>query len=121
MARKMSEYRRAYLRFQVSETRRKLKKKAIEYKGGKCEICGYDKCVNSMAFHHVDPSQKDFAISGDYKSFDRIKSELDKTRLLCHNCHGELHDSENQKKLEVDRAAFEKMVTDHKINKHISS
>jgi len=115
----MSEYRRAYLKFQVSETRRKLKIKAIEYKGGKCENCGYDKCVNSMAFHHIDPSQKEFTISGDYKSFERIKPELDKTKLLCHNCHGELHDAENQKKLEVDRVAFEQMVREHRSTKSI--
>jgi hypothetical protein len=74
-----------------------------------------------MAFHHIDPSQKDFAIaSGDYKSFARIKTELDKTRLLCHNCHGELHEAENQKKLEVDRAALEEMVRNQQTHSRIA-
>jgi len=115
-----SEYRKKSVIFRVTEARRKLKRQAVEYKGGKCEICGYDKCVNSMVFHHTDPTQKDFAISGDYKSFERIKSELDKTRLLCANCHGEIHDAENQKKLEINRAAFEYMVREHRSVKNIS-
>lgn len=29
---------------------------AIEYKGGKCESCGYDKCPDVLEFHHLDPS-----------------------------------------------------------------
>lgn len=29
---------------------------AIAYKGGKCQICGYDKCVGALEFHHLDPT-----------------------------------------------------------------
>ena len=31
-------------------------------KGGKCEICGYDKNLAALDFHHLDPNQKDFEI-----------------------------------------------------------
>ena len=74
------------------EKRRLVKLKAIEYLGGKCILCGYDKCQGALEFHHKDPSQKD----PDYHSFktifnERLKIELDKCILLCSNCHRELH------------------------------
>jgi hypothetical protein len=36
--------------------------KAIEYKGGKCEICGYNKCIRSLCFHHKNPLEKNFLL-----------------------------------------------------------
>lgn len=50
----------------TQKRRNNLKIKAIEYKGGKCEICGYDKCVDALDFHHLDPSEKEFRISDGY-------------------------------------------------------
>jgi hypothetical protein len=81
--------------YKIVKTRRaKLKEFAVQYKGGKCIICSYDKCHRSMGFHHLDPTKKDFGIST--KSFHRSKAalilELDKCVLLCANCHGEVHD-----------------------------
>lgn len=66
---------------------------AVDYKGGNCSICGYANCIGSLQFHHLDPSEKDFNIShdGHTKSWDKIKTELDKCILVCANCHGELH------------------------------
>jgi hypothetical protein len=34
----------------------KTKLKAVEYKGGKCIICGYNKSIRALQFHHLDPS-----------------------------------------------------------------
>lgn len=76
----------------VKTFRHRKKDKAIEYKGGKCCVCGYQKCRRNLSFHHLDPSQKDFAISSKTSwGFDKIKAELDKCILVCHNCHGEIH------------------------------
>ena len=77
----------------VQRRREKLKKLSIEYKGGKCQHCGYNKCDAAMEFHHTDPTQKDFGIAqrGHTRSFERIKIELDKCILLCSNCHREEH------------------------------
>jgi 5-methylcytosine-specific restriction endonuclease McrA len=72
--------------------RKRIKIKLIEYKGGKCEICGYDKCVRALQFHHKNPLEKDFSISGRSLSFDRLKIEVDKCMLVCSNCHCEIHD-----------------------------
>ena len=38
----------------------KMKLKAIEYKGGKCERCGYDKNKDVLEFHHKNPQKKSF-------------------------------------------------------------
>jgi predicted HNH restriction endonuclease len=71
---------------------RDRKKQAIEYKGGKCELCGYSKCQDAFDFHHTDPEQKEFNLSaGKFTSFNKFKSELDKCMLLCANCHREIH------------------------------
>ena len=80
--------------------RNEVKKKLVEYKGGKCQLCGYDKCIAALDFHHLDPEQKDFTISGGTKSFEHLKSEVDKCILVCANCHREIHANLNKEKAE---------------------
>ncbi|AEQ34205.1 HNH endonuclease [Bacillus phage Bastille] len=64
---------------------------AIEYKGGQCAVCGYDRCRWALEFHHVNPEDKEFGISdGNTRSWDKVKAELDKCVLLCANCHREV-------------------------------
>lgn len=67
---------------------------AVNYKGGKCEICGYNTSLKALEFHHKDPEQKEFSIS-KYRYIKIIdgdfKQELDKCLLLCANCHREEH------------------------------
>lgn len=75
----------------TSMYRRGIKAQAVKYKGGRCEICGYDKCMDALDFHHLSPKEKDFNISGGTKSFESIKPELDKCILVCANCHREIH------------------------------
>lgn len=66
---------------------------AVEYKGGRCENCGYDRCLGALEFHHLDPTKKDFNISskGYTRSWERVREELDKCVMLCANCHREIH------------------------------
>lgn len=71
--------------------RQRTKLKALNYLGGKCMICGYDKCVGALHFHHKNPEEKDFNISSKSVSWDKIQKELDKCILVCANCHSELH------------------------------
>jgi hypothetical protein len=76
------------------QRRQKLKIKCVQYLGGKCTLCPYDRCIGALDFHHKDPSQKIFKIAkgicGEY-SWARLKAELDKCILLCSNCHREQH------------------------------
>ncbi len=65
---------------------------AVDYKGGKCSKCGYDKCVGALEFHHLDPSEKEAHWQKmRLWSKSRLLKELDKCILLCANCHREIH------------------------------
>ena len=85
--------RREYIIQAVQKRRKKIRKLAAEYKGGKCQQCGYDRCLEALDFHHIDPTKKDFAISskGYTRSWEKVKNELDKCIMLCANCHREIH------------------------------
>lgn len=58
----------------------------------KCSSCGEDRhwC---LAFHHVDPKQKESTVSKivGLNSRKRLQEEIDKCIVLCHNCHADLH------------------------------
>ncbi len=72
--------------------RRSMKLQAIKLLGGKCSICGYDKCMDALEFHHEDPSVKEFKLgSGNTMSWKSYKSEALKCILVCSNCHKEIH------------------------------
>ena len=69
------------------------KQKLVDYKGGKCESCGYDRCVAALDFHHLDPKEKEFTIgSNKGKSWEALKVEVDKCAMVCSNCHREIHE-----------------------------
>lgn len=70
-----------------------MRKKAIEYKGGRCEICGYSKCPEALEFHYADSSLKDFGVSekGHTRSWEKVREEIEKCVLVCANCHREIH------------------------------
>lgn len=76
----------------VIEWRRRTKIKLVEYKGGECKCCGYNKSIKALEFHHLDPMNKDFTISGKSWSFERLKNEVDKCILVCNRCHVEIHE-----------------------------
>lgn len=78
----------------VKVWRKKTKENIVESLGGKCCICGYNKCLNSLHFHHLVPTEKEFQLGqarGNPISWDKIIKEVKKCALLCSNCHGELH------------------------------
>ena len=66
---------------------------AVEYKGGRCKTCGYDRCIDALEFHHINLSKKEFGISekGYTRSWKKVMEELDKCIMVCANCHRELH------------------------------
>lgn len=57
----------------------------------KCERCGYDKHPAALDFHHKDPLQKEFNISGRFvcslKNKEKIMKEIEKCEVICSNCH----------------------------------
>ena|SRR6187551_1173148 len=74
----------------VTKRRRKVKRLLIEAAGGKCQVCGYDKCDAALQFHHRNPEEKSFAISAkQFIALEKGLEEIKKCDLLCANCHAE--------------------------------
>lgn len=75
----------------------KVRRRLIDEKGGKCEHCSITGVNRIFAFHHRDPTTKLFQIDNRVCNgyhIDRLKAEVDKCLLLCHNCHSEHHNPE---------------------------
>lgn len=85
--------------------RYELKEKAIEYKGRVCSRCGGTFDSVCMDFHHTDYTQKDFNLSVMFtlKTWNAVKKELDKTILVCSNCHRIIHKEEKYTHLKDKR------------------
>jgi 5-methylcytosine-specific restriction endonuclease McrA len=76
----------------VLDWRRRARLKLIAEAGGCCRLCGYDRYVGALHFHHLDPLTKEFGISGRgfTRSIRKMREEASKCVLLCSNCHAEV-------------------------------
>lgn len=86
----------------------KRKLELIEYKGGKCEICGYNKNLSALEFHHINSKDKSFSMDGRLlanKKMEDLITEANKCMLLCSNCHKEIHHENHE--LEVVKLLIE--------------
>jgi hypothetical protein len=75
-------------------SRQDSKRAFVNSFGGKCEICGYDVCIQALVFHHLDPKEKEFNISryvGNKRVTYELLRELSRVCLLCCRCHAEVH------------------------------
>jgi hypothetical protein len=78
----------------TARRKEKLRKWYQEYKNTqRCKICG-EICRVCLDFHHIDPLQKDIAVSqmieNGYSKL-RIEKEISKCVVLCRNCHAKFH------------------------------
>lgn len=75
----------------VTAARQKRKQELVYIMGGKCVLCGYDKCIAALEFHHIDKSQKERQLSsGNCHSWEEDVQEVKKCALVCSNCHKEI-------------------------------
>jgi transposase len=76
----------------VVRRRRRVKEILVQEAGGRCRLCGYDRCVAALEFHHLDPAAKEFGVAqnGMARSIERLRAEVRKCLLLCSNCHAEV-------------------------------
>lgn len=75
----------------------KRKKEFVNKCGGACSICGYNKNLSVLSFHHTDPSVKEFQLSTremSNHSIEVLTKEFEKCVLVCANCHLEIHHPE---------------------------
>lgn len=75
----------------VMRCQRRKKLQAVEAFGGKCQICGYDKCIAALDFHHLENKEEKPSYVILRWSWERAKKELEKCILVCSNCHREIH------------------------------
>lgn len=74
--------------------RKRSKSKMVAAMGGKCQICGYDKCEEALEFHHINPNEKEFSfgkLRANPQGVNTLIEELKKCIMLCSNCHKEVH------------------------------
>lgn len=76
----------------VQRRRETVKENLAAERGGKCAICGYNRYIGALQFHHVDRKTKMFGISGKgiTRAIERSREEARKCVLLCANCHAEV-------------------------------
>lgn len=75
----------------VTRRHQKMRKTLVAEAGGACVLCGYDRCLFSLHFHHVDPAAKSFQMTVAIgRSLATFRAEAKKCVLLCANCHGEV-------------------------------
>lgn len=81
--------------YETLQKSRNLRKEEMVYvMGDKCQLCGYNKCIKALEFHHIDPKEKDFTFNkAKSKSWEVTNLELQKCILVCANCHREIHDN----------------------------
>lgn len=75
----------------ILEERKKI---LIERYGSECQMCGYNKFIAALEFHHKNPNEKECDIRICLKKnldLESFFSELDKCILVCSNCHREIH------------------------------
>jgi transposase len=76
----------------VAARRRRVKERLVAAAGGSCVLCGYDRSAAALHFHHLDPTEKAFAIAGRGvgRSLAMASAEAHKCVLLCATCHAEV-------------------------------
>lgn len=75
----------------VTAARQKRKQELVYIMGGKCSLCGYNRCIAALEFHHIDKSQKERGLSsGNCHSWEDDVKEVKKCALVCSNCHKEI-------------------------------
>lgn len=82
---------RRCMREAVTRRHREIRSILVAEAGGRCAVCGYDRCGLNLHFHHVDRSLKSFDMStGRGKGLASYREEARKCVLVCANCHGEI-------------------------------
>jgi transposase-like protein len=76
----------------VARRRRRLKEILVAEAGGACSMCGYDRHIGALQFHHRPGEVKEFGVAnrGFTRSLEAVRAEAAKCVLLCANCHSEV-------------------------------
>lgn len=79
-----------FARRKGAEARARRKERLTEYlREHPCHVCGEQDTL-VLEFHHVNPSQRSFTITGSH-AWSRTLEEIKKCVVLCANCHLRVH------------------------------
>lgn len=72
---------------------RQTKLRAIDYKGGSCQMCGYNACAAALEFYYVagDTDSHSPINNKQSRKWNIVREKLDRCILVCSNCHREIH------------------------------
>lgn len=101
----------------VKKWREKTKSRLVEAFDGKCGICGYNKCIDVLEFHHIDSTTKEFglgSVRGNIVSWNKIVTEVRKCVMLCSNCHKEVHSNRCNTQLPKNIVRFNERFVEYK-------
>jgi hypothetical protein len=86
------KYKNICVSCRMTEIRKDKKQILVDYLGGECIVCCYNKCNQVLQFHHINPEEKLFGLSNSgTKKIEVLIAEADKCLLVCGNCHSEIH------------------------------
>lgn len=103
----------------VIDYRKRRKLNLVKLSGEKCNVCGYNKCINALEFHHINPEEKEFGLgNGNCRKLETDLKELKKCILVCANCHREIeagyYTKEELYKIRIYDEEFEKILIKEK-------
>lgn len=82
----------------VTEFRKRRKINLVKIAGCKCALCGYDRAISALEFHHINEEEKSYQLSsGNCHKIEEDITELRKCILVCANCHREIHSGVHSK------------------------
>ena len=82
------------LRERGASAKREFRQRLKWLFGNACVVCGYNRTLKALEFHHIDPDSKRYSVSQGVKNYewDDVVREAMKCVLVCANCHRELED-----------------------------
>lgn len=77
----------------VKKSNQKRRITLVDIMGGQCLLCGFNTFPEALEFHHINPEEKSFQLSGSTlsRSLKSQIQEIQKCVLLCANCHRGIH------------------------------
>jgi len=92
--------------------RQKYKTTIIGFISSGCQICSYNRCFRNIVFHHLRDKQFSLDERHFQYALQTILDEIRKCIIVCHNCHGEIHDGliSSERLNELNKLLVQKLI-----------